>query len=198
MQFPARLGQRTGGTIDSQPYSDARKPPPTVKTISAEESLVHKVLQNLPPAHTIQYTPWDPKNEERLAKDSKLFTPAALQYLSEFILSCPRQHFILTHGTDSMTRNASLLQDLLKESDKVVVFVGSMVPLVMHPTFPSDGITALQYAVGRIPVLTSGVWVVACSTKTHQWHTFRPHSIEKNRHQSLQLLQLMVDEGEQS
>jgi L-asparaginase/Glu-tRNA(Gln) amidotransferase subunit D len=175
------LLMRTGGTIDAEPYNDPKSPPSVVKTLKGENSLIMSTVSKLPNHENVDGLTWDKCEEIRFVKDSQLFEPDDIKSLSEIISSDRRRYFILTHGTDAMTKNAALLQQELRGTRKIIALVGSMVPLSMAPKYVSDGVEALRFAILNIVGQSPGVHIVGVDSKTEDWEFFRPGLAKKDR-----------------
>jgi L-asparaginase/Glu-tRNA(Gln) amidotransferase subunit D len=180
---------RTGGTIDAEPYADPESPPHYVATLSAAASLVFPTVQKLPNHDRVDGFTWAAQQEGQFVKDSQLFTAEDVKELAS-IIKQDNHHdrFILTHGTDAMVKNATLLQQELQGSDKAVVIVGSMVPLSMHDKFGSDAIFFLSYALRHIDECPQGVSLVGTDSETEHLKFFDPSQVQKDRKASLENL----------
>ncbi len=187
---------RTGGTIDAEPYEDPKSPPDYVTTLSAESSLLFSTVETLPNHENVDGFVWGRWEEGRFVKDSQLFTPEDIEALANIIKQHGNGYFILTHGTDAMAKNAKLLQQQLQGSNKVVAFVGAMVPLSMHQRHASDGVDALSFALKHISECPSGVHLVGRDSATERWGFFDPAHIQKDRHASLERLVFSLQPNE--
>ena len=177
---------RSGGTIDSEPYADASQPPAMVDTLHGAESLIMQTVNGLPGHALVDHFTWGSRGEDRFVKDSQKFDEEDISLLADIIRNDPRRHFILTHGTDAMAKNARLLQQALAGSGKTVIFTGAMVPLSMSKTDqPSDGVAALAYTLEHIREQPAGVYVAGRDATTRRMSLFDPQRAEKNRDLSL-------------
>lgn len=179
---------RTGGTIDAESYDNPKSPPAFVNTLSAEASLLFSTVETLPHHEKVDGFTWAARQEGRFVKDSQLFTSEDIDALAEIIKQHRNGYFILTHGTDAMVKNATRLQQKLQDSDKVVAFVGAMVPLSMHQKHASDGVNALSFAIEQIAECKPGVHIVGTDSATGQWGFFNPAQVQKDRDSSLEKL----------
>ncbi|MCJ7571981.1 MAG: asparaginase [Candidatus Thermoplasmatota archaeon] len=62
---------------------------------------------------------------------------------------------IITHGTDTMTKTAKMLGEIIK--DKTIVFTGALVPYAFGS---SDGLFNLGSALAFVQALPKGVYIV--------------------------------------
>jgi L-asparaginase/Glu-tRNA(Gln) amidotransferase subunit D len=170
----------TGGTIGAASYEDPHNPPPIVTTLKADQSLIDEAVAQLPHGERIDRHGWGTQ-EARFVKDSKLFTDDDIEVLAELIRNDSHRLFIITHGTDWMTQNAVKLQTLLRGADKVVVFVGSMVPLSMDKSPDSDGVAGLEFTLKNIDRQPAGVWVAGCDAHTGERAFFDPAVVQKDQ-----------------
>ncbi len=184
---------RAGGTIDSEPYTDPYHPPEMVDTLKGDKSLIMRTVASISGGDKVDGFSWGKWQEDSFVKDSQKFTQEDMQALAEMIKEDPHRHFVLTHGTDAMTRNATMLQDLLKDTDKTVVFTGAMVPLSMAQQHPSDAVEALKFTLEHIENQSAGVHVVGRDTKTKRLGFFDPQTVEKNKPESLANLQFTLN-----
>lgn len=139
----------SGGTIDSHPYEST---PDRVTPL--EVSVVPDMVRELGYGDECDFFQW-------IMKDSQDFTQDEIRELAEIIRADEREKFIVTHGTDAMPRNASLVKELLAESGKTVLFVGAMEPLTHGKT--SDGRDTLNYALENIDAIHEnepGVYII--------------------------------------
>jgi len=182
---------RTGGTIDSKVYEapfDLSNPPPNVKTLKGDESLIMQTVSRLPNAGRVDHFSWVGRQEDRFVKDSKEFTPEDIGALAHIILDDSRQFFVITHGTDWMVKNAMMLQELLRGSDKVVVFTGAMVPLSMQNEYQeltkqgreTDAVEALRYTLERISHTKPGVYIAGRDAHNERMGFLDPDKVEKD------------------
>lgn len=144
----------TGGTIDKVYFdslSDYQIGPPQVRTI----------LEQMNPAFTYEIHPL-------CAKDSLDLTEEDRASLRRMIEQMDARHIVVTHGTDTMTESASVLQGL----DKTIVFTGAMQPARFHQT---DAIFNIGCAVAAAQCLPPGTYI-AMNGAIHD-----PLKVRKNR-----------------
>lgn len=187
---------RTGGTIDAEPYSDPRNPPKYIAALSEKKSLIISVIRKL--GYTVEEFHFgDVVTERRFVKDSKKFTRKDIQQLAEIIKSNKNRYFIVTHGTDAMRKNAYVLKNMLLGVDKIVIFVGSIVPLSMHGKklkqerqIESDAFLFLSYSLEAIDsdILKKGVYLAGFDSRKRKIALLNPQKVVKNRAASLKEL----------
>jgi L-asparaginase len=87
-------------------------------------------------------------------KDSLALTDEDRQAIRDVIADdTSYRHFVVTHGTDTMTRTAAILRDI---PDKVIVLTGSLEPSRFRG---SSAIFNIGCAVGAVQVLDPGVYI---------------------------------------
>ncbi len=172
---------RTGGTIDSEAYADPKSPPPLVSTLKGTDSLIMPLVHQLPNHDKVDEMVWSTRQEDLLVKDSQEFTPEDMSALADIIRQDKHRYIVMTHGTDAMVRNAEMLQERLKGTDKVVVMTGAMTPLSMHKQHESDGMDALRFSLQHVMGKESGVYVVGRDEHTQRLGFADPSTVEKNR-----------------
>ena len=69
----------------------------------------------------------------------------------------PCTRIIVTHGTYTMPDTARFLEGNLKRKDQVIVFTGSMIPLIGFA--PSDASFNLGFAISKTSELEPGIYV---------------------------------------
>lgn len=145
----------TGGTIDKV-YFDA------ASTYDVGEPQVQ-------PLFTEANVTFNYVVESVLQKDSLVMTDADRALIRERVLAAPERLIILTHGTDTMTATAAVLDGI---AEKVIVLTGSMLPARFRS---SDAIFNLGCAVGAVQVLPPGVYIAM------NGRIFPARSVRKNR-----------------
>jgi L-asparaginase len=185
---------RTGGTIDAEPYSNPHEPPKHVSTLSATHSLIEQTIDAIGAHNKIDHFRMLEQKHAQFVKDSQLFTREDMQELADIIRSNDHQHIIITHGTDAMTHNATLLKEALGATDKTVIFTGAMIPLSMSDQHKSDGIAGLEYSIAHVNQPPAGVYVTARDRHTKRLQFFAPETIEKDRMTSKKDLAFTVTE----
>ena len=104
--------------------------------------------------------------------------------LAHIIREDNHRYVVITHGIDAMVRNAQILQEQLKATDKVVVMTGAMTPLSMHEQHGSDGIDALRFSLEHVMSKESGVYVVGRDEHIQRLEFVDPSKVGENREQS--------------
>lgn len=148
----------TGGTIDSSPDYDPKKP---------------SVFQGtyLPKMFAQARLPQPAEIEPLMQKDSMDITAEDRQFMYERCMNAREQRLMITHGTDSMAETARFLGEK-GVGEKTVVLVGSFVPLSQES---SDAFFNLGYAYAATQTLPQGVWV-AINGEIFEWN-----NVQKNR-----------------
>lgn len=148
----------TGGTIDSY-YNGAKD---TVDVL--EHSSIPKYIRNLKLYEDTEFT-------EVCMKDSRALTKNDIQKVLDTIEKSSHKKFIVTHGTYTMPDTANFLKANLKRTDHIIVFTGSMIPLMGFA--PSDASFNLGYSISQIQNLSNGIYVCM------NGKTFSPEEVMK-------------------
>ncbi len=109
--------------------------------------------------------------ESVLRKDSLAMTDEDRALVRERVEAAPEKHILITHGTDTMTDTAKALGE---QTDKVVVFTGSMLPARFRQ---NDALFNLGCAVGGLQALPPGVYIAMNGC------LWPAHRVRKNRDQ---------------
>ena len=112
-----------------------------------------------------------------LRQDSLDMTDGDRQMIFRAIESCPEQHIIITHGTDTMIDTAVALGGI---SGKTIVLTGSMYPARFHE---SDAVFNLGCAVIAAQILPAGVYIAMNGRIFDPMHSRK--NIELNRFEDL-------------
>jgi len=182
---------RTGGTIDAAPYDDPSSPPEFVKPLPSSDSLIMASVARLPGHEKVDGFTWG-SGPEIFAKNSKLISENDIRALADIIARDDHRYIVITHGTDAMTKNASLLKHMLGTTSKTIVQTGAMVPLSMQDKHASDGLETLGFTFLHIEAQASGVYVAAWHSSDSQLGFFDPDGIEKDRRKSAAHLKFTV------
>jgi len=134
----------TGGTIDS--YWDGTKD----TAVPNEVSVVPRFIKSLKLYENCQFT-------EVCMKDSRNLTPVDRKKIFGTVKSSKATRIIITHGTYTLPDTARYLKANLKNNNKVIIFVCSMIPLFGFS--PTDAGFNLGYAVAKSQELTKGIYV---------------------------------------
>lgn len=169
----------TGGTIDAEPYETT---PDRVTPLA--HSVIPDVVRKMGyPENYCDFYPW-------IMKDSQEFTQAEISELADIIRADDRRNFVITHGTDAMKENALLLDGYLKNSKKIVFFVGAMEPLKHGDA--SDGPANLKKALDTIGQVKEqvgeGVFIIGrgeIAPGKFGPCMFRPNAVEKDKARKL-------------
>lgn len=137
----------TGGTIDS--FYDPIKITAVVSKQSFIPQYFEKLQNILKPYPEIKFT-------EVFMKDSRDITEKDRDQILKAVEESEAKNIIITHGTYTMPETARFLKEKLK-GDKVVVLVGSMIPLKDFDF--SDAPFNLGFAVAQVQTLSAGVYV---------------------------------------
>ncbi len=134
----------TGGTIASF-YNGVK---------DTVEPLVHSAL----PAYIKSLKIYEScKFTEVCMKDSRALSEKDLKAIVSTIQNSTCKKIIVTHGTYTMPDSAKFLKARLKRHDQVIVFTGSMIPLMGFS--PSDAGFNLGYSISQIQQLPPGIYV---------------------------------------
>lgn len=167
----------SGGTIDAEEYETT---PDRVTPL--EQSIVPDMVQELGHGDACDFYQW-------IMKDSQDFTKEEIRELAGIIAGDERQHYIVTHGTDAMPKNAKILEDILEGSGKTVFFVGAMEPLKHGER--SDGPEALKRALETIEAVHEqdpGVYIIGRGEVAKGKYgpcMFKPDEVVKDRENKL-------------
>ena len=115
---------------------------------------------------------FEPAIEALLHKDSLEMTDADRALVAERVRASPHRQVVVTHGTDTMAETARATAAALGESDKTVVFVGSLTPARFKAT---DAEFNVGFAVAAVQTLPPGVYVAM------NGRVFDPRQVRKSR-----------------
>jgi len=181
----------TGGTLVSEPYDDPYDPPGKVKPLDPSISgpLVYSLLAKLNGHHDkvdgYSYGIHDRLGEALKAfqKDSKDFGDDDIKALADIIRAdTDHTNILITHGTDQMAINAEKLKIALGDTDKKIIFTGSMLPLSMQKKFEGLGDIEenIEFALGAFDTLKKGVYVAGRNSETMRMQCMAPETVEKD------------------
>jgi len=134
----------TGGTIDS--YYNGIKD----TAVPNEHSVVPKFVRILKLYETCEFT-------EVCMKDSRALTQKDRKKILNAVIKSDSKRIIITHGTYTLPDSARYLKANLKNNDKVIIFVCSMIPL--EGFTPTDAGFNIGYAVAKSQELLAGIYV---------------------------------------
>ncbi|MDH3374022.1 MAG: asparaginase, partial [Gammaproteobacteria bacterium] len=129
----------TGGTIDKV-YFDA------LSQFEVGDSVIKHIL-------TEGLVEFDYEIVPLLHKDSLDITDEDRECIHDFIAGDDATHYVVTHGTDSMSETAAMLADL---SDKTIVLTGALTPARFKTT---DAVFNVGMAVAAVQIAPPGVYL---------------------------------------
>lgn len=91
-----------------------------------------------------------------MSKDSLDMDDADRASIREAVQQSPAEHILITHGTDTMSRTADVLDGVAKPLGKTVVLTGAMQPARMAQT---DAVFNIGFAWGVLQTLDPGVYL---------------------------------------
>lgn len=156
----------TGGTIDKI-YFDAKS------QFQIGEPQIPEVLHEANVTIQCEVVPL-------MRKDSLEMTDDDRRVIHDAIAADPCDHIVVTHGTDTMTTTACVLQDI---PDKAIVFTGSMQPARFRTT---DAVYNIASALTAVQLLPPGVYIamngrvfeadkVRKNVEAHRFETLTAH-----------------------
>ena len=145
----------TGGTIDKI-YFDA------LSAFEVGESVVEHIL-------TDGLVDFEYDVVSLLQKDSLEINDEDRKTLCDFIAKDDATHFIITHGTDTMSETAEELAGLV---DKTIVLTGALTPARFRTT---DAVFNVGMAVATVQVAKPGVYIAMSG------QVFEAGAVRKNR-----------------
>ncbi|MFA5021740.1 MAG: asparaginase domain-containing protein [Patescibacteria group bacterium] len=134
----------TGGTIDS--YYDPIKE----TAVPSDHSYIPKFIPILKLYETCIFT-------ELFMKDSRNINSLDRKMILSTVAKSKADRIIITHGSYTVADTAKYLSKYLKQTNKTIIFVCSMIPLMGFA--PSDAGFNLGYAVAKSQELEPGVYV---------------------------------------
>ena len=145
----------TGGTIDKIYYDDK-------SDYKIGEPEIGRILKDM----TVAFK-WEVR--ALLRKDSLHMTDEDRSLIRQAVLASEDRHYLITHGTDTMTDTAAALHDI---GDRVIVMTGAL-----HPArfIDSDAVFNIGTAIGAVQQLPPGVWIVM------HGRVWDPDHVRKNR-----------------
>lgn len=91
--------------------------------------------------------------ESVLRKDSLELTDQDREAIRSRIAACGDKRILITHGTDTMVKTASVLKEF---TDRTIVLTGAMQPARLRST---DAIFNVGYAVAATQLLPAGIYI---------------------------------------
>ncbi len=107
-----------------------------------------------------------------MRKDSLEMDDDDRALIREAVEECEHRHILITHGTDTMTQTASVLEDVALAVGKVVVLTGAMAPVRFRQ---SDAEFNIGSAVGALNSMPPGVYIAM------NGRIFQSGTVRKNR-----------------
>lgn len=104
-----------------------------------------------------------------LQKDSLDMTAADRRIIHDFIAEDEAEHYVITHGTDTMVQTADALSDL---TDRTIVLTGALSPARFRST---DAVFNIGMAVAAAQVAPAGVYIAMSG------RIFAAGNVRKNR-----------------
>jgi len=150
----------TGGTIDKH-YNESNG------ELDFEETHIPKLL-------ALGRNRADIEIEQAMLVDSLDMTDEARQKILELCKASLQSKLLITHGTDTIVKTATVLGKA--KLNKTIVLVGAMIPFVFKH---SDAVFNMGFALGAVQCLPHGVYV-AMNGKVFDWNT-----VTKNREQGI-------------
>ena len=146
----------TGGTIDKV-YFDANS------EFQVGSPQVLEVLEQAHVTFEFEVVPI-------LRKDSLEMTDDDRELIRQTIDACECERIVVTHGTDTMTETAKVLQHV---KGKTIVMTGAMEPAISRYT---DATFNIGCAVAAVQCLSHGIYI------TMNGRVFLAQHVRKNRH----------------
>lgn len=134
----------TGGTIDS--HYDGSKD----TAVPNEHSVVPKYIQSLKLYEEVEFT-------EICMKDSREINESDRKKIIEVLENSSQKRIIITHGTYTMPDTARFLNANIKDNNKVIIFVASMIPLAGFTE--TDAAFNLGYSIAKSQDLKEGIYI---------------------------------------
>lgn len=130
----------TGGTIDKLYFDD-------LSDYQIGKPIIGELLNNYHVGFDFEVVPL-------LKKDSIYLTDDDRAMIRQVIEKSDEQHFLITHGTDTMVETARYLSGI---ADKTIVMTGALTPARFNAT---DAIFNIGCAVAAVQTKPPGVWVI--------------------------------------
>jgi L-asparaginase len=106
-----------------------------------------------------------------MLKDSLEMNDDDREIISKACMQSEEKRIVVTHGTDTMVESAQVIAKSLS-ADKIVVFLGAMVPYQFKQ---SDALFNLGCALTAVQILSPGVYI------TMNGQVFDYREVQKNR-----------------
>lgn len=145
----------TGGTIDKIYFDD-------LSTFQVGEPEIGRILAAFGVGFTHNVIPL-------MRKDSLHITDDDRELIRRTIEAQPAEHFLVTHGTDTMVETAKVLSAI---KGKTIVLTGALNPARFQS---SDAVFNIGCAIGAVQVLQPGVYIAMSG------RVWDPAKVRKNR-----------------
>ncbi|MCB1583180.1 MAG: asparaginase [Xanthomonadales bacterium] len=145
----------TGGTIDKLYFDD-------LSDYQIGKPIIGELLNTYHVGFEFEVVPL-------LKKDSIYLTDEDRELIKQVIEKSDDQHFLITHGTDTMVETAQYLKSI---EDKTIVLTGALTPARFNST---DAIFNIGCAVAAVQTQPKGVWVIMSGL------VWDPNHVRKNR-----------------
>lgn len=145
----------TGGTIDKL-YFDS------LSEYQIGKPIIGELLQSYNVGFDFELVPL-------LKKDSLDLTDEDRSLIRSVVEKSSEQHFLITHGTDTMVETANFLQDI---PEKTIVLTGALTPARFNST---DAIFNIGCAIAAVQSKPNGVWIAMNGL------VWDPKQVKKNR-----------------
>ncbi len=145
----------TGGTIDKIYYDDK-------SDYQIGQPEINRIL-------TAMNVGFEWEIHALLRKDSLHLNNDDRRLIRDTIMASEEQHFLITHGTDTMVETAAALGEV---GDRVIVMTGALNPARF---IDSDAVFNIGCAVGAVQVLQPGIWIAMNGC------IWDPKKVRKNR-----------------
>lgn len=145
----------TGGTIDKIYYDEK-------SDYQIGEPEIARILTDMKVAFRWQVQPLLRKDSLQLDDDDRELIRRAIE-------ASDARHILITHGTDTMTETARVLEGI---TGKVIVLTGALNPARF---IGSDAVFNIGCAVGAVQAMEPGVWIAM------NGRVWDPRKVRKNR-----------------
>jgi L-asparaginase len=145
----------TGGTIDKIYYDEK-------SDYQIGEPEIARILTDMKVAFRWQVQPLLRKDSLQLDDDDRELIRRAIE-------ASDAKHILITHGTDTMTETAKVLEGV---TGKVIVLTGALNPARF---IGSDAVFNIGCAVGAVQSMDPGVWIAM------NGRVWDPKKVRKNR-----------------
>ena len=145
----------TGGTIDKLYFDD-------LSDYQIGKPIIGELLNTYHVGFDFEVVPL-------MKKDSIYLTDEDRALIRQVIEKSDEQHFLITHGTDTMVDTARFLSGI---KDKTIVLTGALTPARFNAT---DAIFNIGCAVAAVQTQPAGVWVIMNGL------VWDPEHVRKNR-----------------